>query len=173
MANFYWKHALLLYHIQREIDQWKQRSFDDEISIIVTITIKRLVYNLEPTLMTYSWYALKVCGKRLQNVMVSKRLKNWLIWFPWRCSNAFQTKPTKNVSKTKTLGWRARRPPPPQLQFRRSRDHTHASIPLAQTPGGLTGMAWLQAGAQRAVIVVVPSFNSLGIDSRNAWLNWF
>ena len=50
---------------------------------------------------------------------------------------------------------------------RRSRDLAYASIPLAQTPWGLTGRAWLQAGAQRAVIVVVPSFNSLGIDSRN------
>ena len=61
-----------------------------------------------------------------------------------------------------------RRPPPPQLQLRRSRDLTHASIPLAQTPWGLTGRAWLQAGAQQAVIAVDPSFNSLGIDSRNA-----
>ena len=60
-----------------------------------------------------------------------------------------------------------RRPPPPQLQFRRSRDLTHASIPLAKTPWGLTGRAWLQAGAQQTVIVVVPSFKSLGIDSRN------
>ena len=67
-----------------------------------------------------------------------------------------------------TLGWiRPRRPPPPQLQFRRSRDRAHASIPLAQTPWGLTGRAWLQAGAQQAVIAVVPSFKSLGIDSRN------
>ena len=61
-----------------------------------------------------------------------------------------------------------RRPPPPQLQLRRSRDLAHASIPLAQTPWGLTGRAWLQAGAQQAVIAVDPSFNSLGIDSRNA-----
>ena len=60
-----------------------------------------------------------------------------------------------------------RRPPPPQLEFRRSRDLAHASIPLAQTPWGLTGRAWLQAGAQQAVIAVVPSFNSLGIDCRN------
>ena len=60
-----------------------------------------------------------------------------------------------------------RRPPPPQLQLRRSRDLAHASIPLAQTPWGLTGRAWLQAGAQQAVIAVDPSFNSLGIDSRN------
>ena len=66
-----------------------------------------------------------------------------------------------------------RRPPPLQLQLRRSRDLVHASIPLAQTPWGLTGRAWLQAGAQQAVIVVDPSFNSLGIDSRNAvtWTN--
>ena len=60
-----------------------------------------------------------------------------------------------------------RRPPPPQLQLRWSRDLAHASIPLAQTPWGLTGRAWLQAGAQQAVIAVDPSFNSLGIDSRN------
>ena len=39
-------------------------------------------------------------------------------------------------------------------RFRRSRDHAHASIPLAQTPWGLTGRAWVQAGAQRVVIVV-------------------
>ena len=57
--------------------------------------------------------------------------------------------------------------PPPQLQFRQSRDPAHASIPLAQTPWGLTGRAWLQAGAQRGVIAVDPSFNSLGFDSRN------
>ena len=63
-----------------------------------------------------------------------------------------------------------RRPPPPQLQFRRSRDLAHASIPLAQTPWGLTGRAWLQAGAQRVVIAVDPSFNSLGIDSRNEFV---
>ena len=30
-----------------------------------------------------------------------------------------------------------------------------------------SGRAWLQAGAQQAVLAVVPSFNSLGIDSRN------
>ena len=60
-----------------------------------------------------------------------------------------------------------RRPPPPQLHLRRSRDLAHASIPLAQTPWGLTGRAWLQAGAQQAVIAVDPSFKSLGIDSRN------
>ena len=60
-----------------------------------------------------------------------------------------------------------RRPPPPQLQLRRSRDLAHASIPLAQTPWGLTGRAWLQAGAQHAVIAVDPSFKSLWIDSRN------
>ena len=59
------------------------------------------------------------------------------------------------------------RPPPPQLHLRRSRDLAHASIPLAQTPWGLTGRAWLQAGAQQAVIAVDPSFKSLGIDSRN------
>ena len=46
-------------------------------------------------------------------------------------------------------------------------DRAHASIPLAQTPGGLTRRTWLQAGAQRAVIVVDPQLNSLGIDSRN------
>ena len=39
-------------------------------------------------------------------------------------------------------------------RFWRSRDHAHASIPLAQTPWGLTGRAWLQAGAQQVVIVV-------------------
>ena len=65
-----------------------------------------------------------------------------------------------------------RRPPPPQLQFRRSRHLAHASIPLAQAPWGLTGRAWLQAWAQRVVIVVVPSFNSLGIDSRNVRSNY-
>ena len=61
------------------------------------------------------------------------------------------------------------RPPPPQIQLRRSRDLAHASIPLAQTPWGLTGRAWLQAGAQQAVLAVDPSINSLGIDSRNVY----
>ena len=65
-----------------------------------------------------------------------------------------------------------RRPPSPQLQLRWSRDLAHASIPLAQTPWGLTGRAWLQAGAQQAVIAVDPSFNSLGIDSRNVRNFW-
>ena len=55
-----------------------------------------------------------------------------------------------------------RRPPPPHLHLRRSHDLAQASIPL-----GLTGRAWLQAGAQQAVIAVDPSFKSLGIDSRN------
>ena len=64
-----------------------------------------------------------------------------------------------------------RRLPPPQLHLRRSRDLAHASIPLAQTPWGLTGRAWLQAGAQQAVTAVDPSFKSLGIDSRNAFQN--
>ena len=55
-------------------------------------------------------------------------------------------------------------------RFRRSRDPAHASIPLAQTPWGLTGRAWLQAGAQWVVIVVFPPLNnSLGIDSRNVF----
>ena len=36
-----------------------------------------------------------------------------------------------------------------------------------QTPWGLTGKTWLQAGAQRVVIAVDPQLNSLGIDSRN------
>ena len=31
-------------------------------------------------------------------------------------------------------------------RFRWSRDLTHTSIPLAQTPWGLTGRTWLQAG---------------------------
>ena len=53
-------------------------------------------------------------------------------------------------------------------RFLRSHDLAHASIPLAQTPWGLTGRAWLQAGAQQVVIVVVPPLKSLGIDSRNA-----
>ena len=39
-------------------------------------------------------------------------------------------------------------------RFLRSRDHAHASIPLAQAPWGLTGRAWLQAGAQQVVMVV-------------------
>ena len=52
-------------------------------------------------------------------------------------------------------------------RFWRSRDPAHASIPLAQTPWCLTGRAWLQTGAQRVVIVVLPSLNSLRIDSSN------
>ena len=43
--------------------------------------------------------------------------------------------------------------------------------PLAQTPWGLTGRTWLQAGAQWMVIRVLPPLNSLGIDSRNE-LQW-
>ena len=39
-------------------------------------------------------------------------------------------------------------------RFLRSRDPAHASLPLAQTPWGLTGRAWLQAGAQQEAIVV-------------------
>ena len=39
-------------------------------------------------------------------------------------------------------------------RFVRSRDPAHASLPLAQTPWGLTGRAWLQAGAQQVAIVV-------------------
>ena len=64
-----------------------------------------------------------------------------------------------------------RRPPPPQLHLRRSRNLARASlIHLAQTPWSLTGRARLQAGAQQAVIVVDPSFKSLGIASRNVSL---
>ena len=44
-------------------------------------------------------------------------------------------------------------------RFRRSRNLARASIPLAQTPWGLTGVAWLQAGAQRVVIVILPPLN--------------
>ena len=39
-------------------------------------------------------------------------------------------------------------------RFLRSRDPAHASLPLAQIPWGLTGRAWLQAGAQQVAIVV-------------------
>ena len=39
-------------------------------------------------------------------------------------------------------------------RFLRSRDPAHASLPLTQTPWGLTGRAWLQAGAQQVAIVV-------------------
>ena len=42
--------------------------------------------------------------KRSYNAMVSKHLKSWLIKLPWSFSNVFQTKPTKNFSKTKTRG---------------------------------------------------------------------
>ena len=52
-------------------------------------------------------------------------------------------------------------------RFRRSHDPAHASIPLAQTPWGLTGRAWLQAGAQWVIIVVLLPLNSLGNDSCN------
>ena len=52
-------------------------------------------------------------------------------------------------------------------RFLRSRDPAHASLPLAQTPWGLTGRAWLQAGAQQVAIVVSHHLNSLGIDSCN------
>ena len=39
-------------------------------------------------------------------------------------------------------------------RFLRSRDPAHASLPLAQTPLGLTGRAGLQAGAQQGAIMV-------------------
>ena len=39
-------------------------------------------------------------------------------------------------------------------RFLRSRDPAHASLPLAQTPWGLTGRAGLQAGAQQGAIMV-------------------
>ena len=67
-----------------------------------------------------------------------------------------------------TLGWMAlKKNHLRNSRFRRSGHLAHASIPLAQTPWGLTGRAWLQAEAQRVVIVVLPPLNSLGIDSRN------
>ena len=47
------------------------------------------------------------------------------------------------------------------------RDLAHALTPLAQTPWGLTGRTWLQAGAQWVVIWVLPPLNSIGIDSHN------
>ena len=43
---------------------------------------------------------------------------------------------------------------------------THQYLWL-RPPWGLTGRAWLQAGAQQAGIAVDPSFTSLAIDSRN------
>ena len=64
-----------------------------------------------------------------------------------------------------TLGWRVLKTPTSETPD--FWGHVHASIPLAQTPWGLTGRAWLQARAQRVVIVVLPPLNSLGIDSRN------
>ena len=51
---------------------------------------------------------------------------------------------------------RPRRPHLWNSRFRWSRDLAHASIPLAQTPWGLTRRTWLQAGAQWVVIVVPP-----------------
>ena len=66
-----------------------------------------------------------------------------------------------------TLGWMALKTPPPKLQIQRSRDPTNASTPPAQPPWGLTGRTWLQGRTQWVVLVVVPSLNSLGIDSRD------
>ena len=45
-----------------------------------------------------------------------------------------------------SLGWRALKTP--------TAETAHASLPLAQTPCGLTGRAWLQAGTQQVAIVV-------------------
>ena len=85
---------------------------------------------------------------------------------PWDTNNE-QSMIEKNIFQNISKGqprselWHNIRldgPEDPLLQnsrFPRSRDHTHhVSIPLAQTPWGLTGRAWLQAGAQRVVIVV-------------------
>ena len=62
-----------------------------------------------------------------------------------------------------TLGWRALKTSTSETPD----SEVTASIPLAQTPWSLTGRAWLQAGAQRVVIVVLPPLNSLRIDSHN------
>ena len=74
---------------------------------------------------------------------------------------------TPSVKVVGTLEWRVLKTPTfetPDSEFTwpRSRFTTSGPDPL-----GLTGRAWLQAGAQRVVIVGVPSLNSLGIDSRN------
>ena len=70
-------------------------------------------------------------------------------------------------------GIRLERPEDPHLRNSSFEGHVsdpaQASTPLAQTPWGLTGRTWLQAGAQWVVIVVLPSLKSLGIDSVNRW----
>ena len=74
------------------------------------------------------------------------------------------------------LGWRALKTPTSEtpdseVTWPHSHDPTHASTPLAQTPWGSTGRTWLQARTQWVVIVVLPSLNSLRIDSRNDLLS--
>ena len=75
--------------------------------------------------------------------------------------------PITAVTVKHTLGWMAPKTATSATPVLAVSDLAHASIPLAQTPWGLTGRAWLQAEAQQAVIAVVPSFNSLGINSLN------
>ena len=72
-----------------------------------------------------------------------------------------------------SLRWRAPKTatsatPVAAVMWPRSRFNTSGPDPL-----GFTGRAWLQAGAQQAVIAVDPSFNSLGIDSRNVTVDTF
>ena len=72
------------------------------------------------------------------------------------------------LTKNGALGWRALKTPTSEtpdseVTWPRSSFTTSGPGPL----GFDSGRAWLQAGAQRVVIVVIPSLNSLGIDSRN------
>ena len=65
------------------------------------------------------------------------------------------------------LGWRAPKTatsttPFAAVTWPRSRINTSGP-----DPWGLTGRAWLQAGAQQVVIAVDPSFKGLGIEPHN------
>ena len=95
-------------------------------------------------------------------------MQNWCTYTIRRCAPC-RMDMSKDEFHSYTI--RLEGPEDPHLRssrFRRSRDPAHASIPLAQTPWGLTGRAWLRARAQRVAIVELPPLNSLGIESRNA-----
>ena len=63
-----------------------------------------------------------------------------------------------------SLGWRALKTPTSETPDFGG----HVTLfTLQYLPWDLTGRAWLQAGAQQVVIVVLPPLNSFRINSRN------
>ena len=128
------------------------------------ITLKN---NRAPLLCYFKLFASFCSHMWIQTEVTVQIYPIWVKIDPFLCHVTLKQMTLKNNRAPHYAGG-PRRPPPPQLHLRRSRDLAHASIPLAQTPWGLTGRAWLQAGAQQAVIAVDPSFKSLRIDSCNA-----